>query len=95
MLANDGLILTCESIFEEKFYSGESFQLSQAFAHPERFGTKMQKRQAFYKAKKIKEEKNTKVIIPLHNLRNRKINTVSRMHFYLIYIFHSFRACYK
>ena len=45
LLANDGYLLTCESIFEEKFYSGESFQLSKTY--PERFGLKMQKRQVF------------------------------------------------
>jgi len=47
LLANDGQLLTCESFFEEKFYPGESFQLSQAFANLERFGPKMPKRQAF------------------------------------------------
>ena len=51
---------------DEKFYSGESFQLSKTFAYPERFGLKMPKRQAFLKIKKIKkEEKNTKGISPI------------------------------
>ena len=44
---------------EKKFDSGETFQFSQSFAYPDRFGSKIQKWQSAWKVENRKnEEKN-------------------------------------